>query len=207
MPMPELKSKIYLVLPEGLATVDLLALVEASIAGGVGIIQYREKTKSTALMIREAAEILALTRPAGVPLLINDRLDVALAVGADGVHMGQDDMAAATARKLIGPDAIVGVTTPTPELVAAAEGDGASYVAIGPIYATPTKPDKPAVGFDAIRRTAEATSLPVCVIGGIDRENIGDIPSEYVDMYSMIRGISDAADPKAATEELVAIVG
>ncbi len=189
--------------PAGVEKDELLGLVEAALAGGVGMIQYREKSKSTRQMIEEVGRILERCRPAGVPVIVNDRVDVALASGAEGVHLGVDDMPIDMARRLLGPEPIVGATTPTAELVRAAAPQGASYVAVGSIFASPTKPEQAAVGPEVIARAKTATRLPVCAIGGINDENIGLIAREEIALYAVVSGISGAVDPRAATAELV----
>ena len=206
MPLPCLKSKLYFILPAGLPTAELLRLVEAAISGGVGMIQYREKEKPTQQMLEEAVRILRLTRLASVPLIINDRADVAQAVEADGLHVGQEDMPVATARRLLGPCAIVGVTTPDAQSVELAERDGASYIAVGPIFTSPTKPEKAAVGVEAVHRTQPVTRLPVCAIGGINETNIRELVPENVALCAVVSAISSADDPQAATARLVRMI-
>ncbi len=183
MPLPCLKSKLYFILPAGLPTPELLRLVEATVSGGVGMVQYREKAKPTRQMIEEAVRILQLTRPASVPLIINDRTDVTLAVEAD-----------------------VGATTPDAQSVEIAEREGASYAAIGPIFTSPTKPEKAAVGIEAVHRTQQVTRLPVCAIGGINETNIRELVPENVALYAVVSAISSADDPEAATARLVSTI-
>lgn len=203
MTWPKLNSRIYFITPAGMEKNHLLKLVEAAVAGGAGMIQYREKDKSARQMIDEVCGLLELCRPARVPVIVNDRVDVALAAGADGVHLGVDDMPLDMARRLLGPEPIIGATTPTTELVKAAETQGASYVAIGAIFPSPTKPEKAAVGREVIARAKAATGLPVCAIGGINGENIGLIAGEKIALYAVLSAISGAADPQATTADLV----
>jgi thiamine-phosphate pyrophosphorylase len=203
MMWPNLNSRIYFITPAGIETKELLALVEAAVAGGAGMVQYREKSKSTRRMIADVHSMLQRCRPAGVPVIVNDRVDVALAAGADGVHLGVDDMPIDMARGVLGAEPIIGATTPTMELVKAAEAQGASYVAIGAIFDSPTKPEKAAVGLGVIARAKAATRLPVCAIGGINGDNIALIAEERIALYAVISAISDAVDPRVATTELV----
>ncbi|NLJ35508.1 MAG: thiamine phosphate synthase [candidate division WS1 bacterium] len=202
MSWPQLRSGVYFILPEGLDQVELVRLTEAALAGGVGMIQYREKDKSTRQMILEVTDLLMLTSPISVPLIVNDRVDVCLAAEADGVHVGQEDMPVQVARRLLGAQAIVGATTPSPQLAQQARADGASYAAIGPVFASPTKPEKPQVGVDAVRQVAAVTSLPVCAIGGIDAQNIAQLPAAGASLYAVVSAISAAQDPAEATAEL-----
>jgi len=154
-------------------------------------------------MVEEANALLKITRPAQVPLIINDRVDVALAVGADGVHVGQQDMAPNDARRLMGPHAIVGVTAP--ELTAAREAEHATatYISCGPIFASPTKPDKPPIGVSQLQRLQQAISLPVCAIGGINEEAIVDLADASPTLVAVGSAISQADNPAAAARRLV----
>ncbi len=202
----DIQSRIYFITPA--ATTDskkILELVQAAVRSGVGMIQYRAKHQPTRVMVAEAKALLKITRPAQVPLIINDRVDVALAVGADGVHVGQQDMAPNDARRLMGPHAIVGVTAP--ELIAAREAEyaAASYVSCGPIFASPTKPEKPPVGVEHLQRLQQAVSLPVCAIGGINEETIVDLADAIPTLIAVGSAISQADDPAAAARRLVEI--
>jgi len=170
-------------------------------------VQYREKGKTTRDMVEEAIRLVALTRRAKVPLVINDRLDVALAVGADGVHVGTEDMPVAIARRLMGPDAIVGATVDGPDQARAAERDGADYVAIGPIFPSPTKPECMAVGIQAIAEVADAVALPVCAIGGITTHNVALLGEQPAALVAVISGITAADDPRAAAQAMNDILG
>lgn len=172
--LTDIQSRIYFITPaEATDSKQIFGLVQAAVRSGVGMIQYRAKNQPTRAMVEEAMALLKITRPARVPLIINDRVDVALAVGADGVHVGQHDMAPNDARRLMGPHAIVGVTAP--ELAAAREAEhaAASYISCGPIFASPTKPEKPPVGVEKLQRLQQAVSVPVCAIGGDRRGDHG----------------------------------
>ncbi len=202
--LKDIQSRIYFITPaETTDSKQLFRLVQAAVRSGVGIIQYRAKNQSTRVMVEEAKALLKITRPAQVPLIINDRVDVALAVGADGVHVGQQDMAPNDARRLMGPHAIVGVTAP--ELTAAREAEyaTASYVSCGPIFASPTKPEKPPVGIEHLQRLQQAVSLPVCAIGGINEETIVDLADAIPTLIAVGSAISQADDPAAAARCLV----
>ena len=205
MRIDQLKSGIYFILPPDLPTDALLGLAQAALSGGVGMIQYREKSKHTRRMLAEVTRLLEHTRPAGVPLIVNDRVDVALACSADGVHLGQEDMPVSQARGILGPEVIIGATTPDAITLREAEAAGASYVAIGPAFASPTKPEKPVAGIGPIRRTVREATVPVCAIGGICAGNLPDLVGEGVALYAVISGISAADDPEAAARELVRI--
>ncbi|KAI6866234.1 hypothetical protein KC318_g19808, partial [Hortaea werneckii] len=142
MPSKTVDYSLYLVTDSTHAILgdkDLVQVVQKAVEGGATIVQYRDKTSDTADLVRIAKDLHAVTRPANVPLLINDRVDVALAAGVEGVHVGQDDMDLATARRILGPDAIVGVTANNLEEAVEAAKGGADYLGIGTVYATPTK--------------------------------------------------------------------
>jgi thiamine-phosphate pyrophosphorylase len=199
----------------------LYALVDPAVAGGrtlpelakllVGsatIVQLRDKYGSTRDMIATARALMAVLKPAGIPLLINDRVDVALAAQADGVHVGQDDMSAADARRLLGPDAIVGLSIKTAAQAAAAPLDLLDYVAIGGVYATTSKDNTSApIGIGGLQAIAAAirarkAGYPVCAIAGITAANAGDVIAAGADGVAVISALSQAADPAAAAREL-----
>ena len=165
----------YFITDENLTRRGIVKDVEGAIAGGAKVIQYRNKTGETLDLYREAKELRRLTVEAGVDLIINDRLDIALAVGADGVHVGQSDMPLREARRLM-PDGIIGVSIGSiQELEDALEG-GATYVAVSPVWATPTKEDAgPGLGPEFISEVRSRTDVHVTTIGGIKRENLDEV--------------------------------
>jgi thiamine-phosphate pyrophosphorylase len=180
--------------------------------GGATLIQLRDKLGSTRRQVEVARLIKQAVAGSGVPLLINDRVDVALAAEADGVHVGQDDMAAADARRLLGPRAIIGLSIKSVAQAKAAPLDVLSYAAIGGVFATTSKdnPDPP-VGTEGFRAIAGAIrnrvpGFPIAAIAGIDRRNAGDVIAAGADGISVISALSKAADPAAAARELRAIV-
>jgi len=200
----DIKSRIYFITPaEATDRKQIFRLVQAAVRSGVGMVQYRAKNQPTRAMVEEAKALLRITRPAQVPLIINDRVDVALAVGADGVHVGQEDMAPNDARRLMGPHAIVGVTAP--ELTAAREAEyaAASYISCGPIFASPTKPEKPPLGVMHLQRLQQAVSVPVCAIGGINEETIVDLADVTPTLVAVGSAISAADNPAVAARRLV----
>ena len=203
----------------------LYALVDPAVAGGrslpelakllVGtatLVQLRDKHGTTRAMIDAARALKAVLAPAGIPLLINDRVDVALAAQADGVHIGQDDMDAADARRLLGPNAIIGLSIKTPAQAAAAPLDALDYVAIGGVYATTSKDNTAApIGTQGLRAIAAAirarkAGYPVCAIAGITAANAGEVIAAGVDGVAVISALSLAAEPAAAARELRAVV-
>ncbi len=154
-------------------------------------------------MIELAQEILAVTRPLGVPLIVNDRVDVALAAGADGVHVGQDDMPARLARRLLGPDGILGVTAATLEEARQAVADGADYIGCNAVFATPTKPDTGApTGVEGFRPLAHAVAVPVIAIGGVKAGNAGALIRAGAAGVAVVSAIVAADDPEQAARTL-----
>jgi thiamine-phosphate pyrophosphorylase len=182
---------------------DLLDIVRAAIAGGTSIVQLREKDADTRAMLEMGRALLDLTRPAGIPLIVNDRIDVALALDAEGVHVGQDDMPADIARRLIGPDRILGVSAETEAQAREAEASGADYLGVGTVFATPSKADTGApIGLEGLRAIAQASSVPILAIGGISAENTAAIAAAGAHGVAVISAIISADDPQAAARTL-----
>lgn len=180
-----------------------LEVAQAAIEGGASIIQFRDKEMTTRQLVQTAGEIREFTKEADIPLIINDRLDVALAVDADGVHVGQDDMPAALARQLIGPHKILGVSASTVEEALQAERQGADYVSASPVFTTPTKPDAPPpTGLEGLRAIVEAVNLPVIAIGGINEENATEVMEAGAQGVAVISAVVSAPDIVAAARRL-----
>jgi thiamine-phosphate pyrophosphorylase len=197
---------------------SLSELTRMVVAGGATLIQLRDKLGSTRRMIEEARAILGVLAGTGVPLVINDRVDVVLAVGADGVHVGQDDMPAQEARRLLGPKAIIGLSIKSVALANAAPLDVIDYAGIGGVYATTSKdnPDPP-IGVAGLRDIvvalraktalrAESADIPVCAIAGIDAANAAAVIAAGADGVAVISALSMQDDPQSAARELRAVV-
>jgi thiamine-phosphate pyrophosphorylase len=194
---------------------SLVELTRLVVAGGATLIQLRDKLGSTRRMIEEARAIKSVLAGTGVPLVINDRVDVALAAGADGVHLGQDDMPAQDARRLLGPKAIIGVSIKSVAQANAAPRDAIDYAGIGGVYATTSKdnPDAP-IGLAGLRaivaafraNSTDITDTPVCAIAGIDATNARDVMGAGVDGVAVISALSAQNDPEGAARELRRIV-
>lgn len=180
----------------------IVDVVKAAIEGGATVIQYREKEAATGEMIEQARAILAVTKAAGIPLIINDRVDVALAIDADGVHVGQSDMPANLARKLIGPDKILGVSARTPEQVTSAIAGGADYLGTGDIFGTTTKKDTVVIGLDKFRALVALSTIPVVGIGGVNKDNAGSVIAAGADGVAVISAVFGKDNPKKAAREL-----
>jgi thiamine-phosphate pyrophosphorylase len=187
---------------------SILEVVRATIQGGVTVVQFREKTATTREMVELGRALHAITQPADVPLIVNDRLDVALAIDAEGVHVGQDDMPAALARQLIGPNRILGVSAGIVEEARQAERDGADYLGVGDVYGTPTKPDAGTpIGIAGLAKITQAVSVPVVAIGGITLNNVAAVIEAGAVGVAVISTIVGAANPEAAARRLREIVG
>jgi thiamine-phosphate pyrophosphorylase len=187
------QARLYLITG---ARPDLAMFLEAAVRGGVDFVQLREKDLSDADLLRVLEEARAVTRGLGVPLVVNDRPDLAVLVGADYVHVGQDDLPLRAVRRFGIP---AGLSTHSREELERAEAD---YVAVGPVFATPTKPGRPAVGLELVRRAAERAPAPWFAIGGIDRTNVAEVVAAGARRIAVVRAIGDADDPEAAAREL-----
>jgi thiamine-phosphate pyrophosphorylase len=206
--MGTIDYSLYLVTDTELARGrSLRQIVAAAIYGGVTMVQYREKNASTRRMIEEALELCQLCCSYNVPFIVNDRLDVALAVGADGVHVGQDDMPAAVARKLIGPGKILGVSVENVAQAQAALADGADYVGASPIFATPTKTDAPPpMGIEGLQELARGCTLPIVAIGGLNAANAAAVLRAGAAGLAVVSAIVSAEDVERAARELKGII-
>ncbi len=200
--------RLYLVADTGIVpAAEMRARVAAALRGGVTIVQLRAKDLNTRDQLALARDLAAICRSARVPFVVNDRIDVALAAGADGAHVGhigQEDLPPEDARALLGPDAIVGVSVGSAGEARRAEELGASYVSAGPMYDTRTKVDAGAAAGPALlERVRAATRLPVVCIGGIAAEHVRALRRAGADGVCVARGILHAADPEAAAREYV----
>jgi thiamine-phosphate pyrophosphorylase len=183
------------------------AVVQAAIAGGVSIVQLRDPEAKTGRLVDEARALLRLLRPAGIALIVNDRVDVALAADADGVHVGQLDMPVADARKLLGPDRILGLSISSLAELERAQLDGVDYLGVGPIFATQTKPDAaPPIGLAELAQIVARTRLPVAAIGGIHPANAAQTIEAGAVGVAVVSAICAASDPAGATRELGQLV-
>ncbi len=184
-----------------------LEVVRAAVRGGATLVQLREKNASTRAMVELGQELRGLTRKAGVPLIVNDRVDVALAADADGVHVGQDDMPATLARRIIGPNMILGVSATSFEEALRAEQDGADYLGVGPIFATGSKADAaPPMGLDGLSAVATRVSIPIVAIGGISLQNVDAVVEAGADGIAIISAVVGAPDVEQAARLLISAV-
>lgn len=183
---------------------EFLARVEAALQGGVTILQLREKTKSTREYIALAEKVHTLTKKYHVPLIIDDRVDVALAVDAEGVHLGAADMTVAMARKILGEEKIIGATAKTVPWAMDAAAQGADYLGVGAIYPTTTKVITVLTSTATLHDICNAVSIPVNAIGGLNKDNIDVLSGIPIAGICAVSAIMKADDPKAAAAELKA---
>lgn len=182
-------------------------IVKAAIAGGVTCVQLREKNCATREFIDEAHAIKALLGDKNIPLIINDRLDVALAVDADGVHLGQDDMHISDARKIAGNSLIIGISAESIDDAVQAEKAGADYIGVSPVFATLTKTDTAApLGLEGVQEIRKRIDIPIVGIGGINHSNAASVISAGADGIAVVSAIVSADDPAASTNDLKSII-
>lgn len=174
--------------------------LDAAVRGGVDIIQLRMKDAPDETILAAAERCDRLD----VLLIINDRPDLAVAADADGVHLGQDDISVEEARELVGPERLVGLSTHTAEQVDFASG--VDYIGVGPVYATPTKPGRPAVGLELVRYASGHARVPFFAIGGINPSNIGDVASAGAQRVAVVRALTEAGEPESIARRLRAAV-
>jgi thiamine-phosphate pyrophosphorylase len=195
---------LYLVTDRGLGRGrPTLEIVKAAVAGGVTCVQLREKTGSTREFLAEALILKAFLGPRGIPLIVNDRLDVALAADADGVHLGQSDMPLDFARRIAGGSLIIGVSAESPAEAEEAARGGADYIGVSPVFATPTKTDtKAPFGLEGLAATRRRVRIPLVGIGGLNAANAAEVIRCGADGVAVVSAIVAAEDPERAAREL-----
>ena len=201
--------KLYLVTDRGLCPEgrSLVQTVKEAVEGGVTMVQLREKDIDTRTFIEEALELKALLGPLGVPLIINDRVDVALAADADGVHIGQSDMPYAMARAILGPARIIGLSVENFAQIEEANGLDVDYIGVSPVFATPTKTDTAApFGLDGLAKAVEMSVHPTVAIGGMNAGTAADVIATGTDGLAVVSAIVCAPSPRKASEELLEII-
>jgi thiamine-phosphate pyrophosphorylase len=199
----KINYKLYLVTDRGiLKERDIALAVEDAIKGGVTLVQLREKDISTLDFYNVALKVKAVTDRCGIPLIINDRIDIALSVDADGVHVGQKDMPCHITRKIVGESKIVGVSVATIEEAVEAEKSGADYIGVGAVFPTSTKGDARAVSIDLLKEIKRSVSIPVVAIGGINSRNASLLKPANIDGIAVISDILSKEDITLASEKL-----
>lgn len=196
------RSRLYLVTDARQAEGDLEAFLEAVLGAGVDIVQLRDKEAEAAEQLRWGRSFLEAARGHGALFVVNDRPDVALALEADGVHLGQNDLSPAFARRLLGPDAIIGLSTHAPAEADAAPHE-ADYLCAGPVWETPTKPGRPAAGLAHVRHAAATVDRPWFAIGGITADNLPQVVEAGARRIVVVRAVTGAPDPAAAVRTLL----
>ena len=181
---------------------EFLNIIEEAIKGGTTVVQLREKTASTKEFYDLALRVKEITSRYGVPLLINDRIDIALAIDSEGVHIGQDDMPADIAREIIGEDKILGVSASTVEEAKKAENDSADYIGSGAVFPKATKDDADSVSKEELKEIVDSIDIPVVAIGGITVENASSLKDSGIAGFSVVSAIMSAEDPKEASKKL-----
>lgn len=180
----------------------LIDVVHESLDGGVTMVQLREKTLEEEKFLEEAKELQALCRERGVPFLVNDNVEIAREMNADGVHVGQSDMEALDVRAILGPDKILGVSAQTVEQAVLAEKHGADYLGVGAVFPTGSKDDADDVSYDTLKAICQAVSIPVVAIGGITQQNVEKLAGSGICGVAVISAIYAAKDVKAAAADL-----
>ncbi len=203
--MNNLDLSLYLVTDNSDDVEKFLKTIEEGIKGGVSVVQIREKTADTLDFYNLALKVKDITTKYNVPLIINDRVDVALAIDADGVHVGQSDMPCDVTRKLIGNDKILGVSAATIEEAQKAEMDGADYIGTGAVFPTATKDDAPKITKKDLKEVVDSIDIPVVAIGGITLDNAHELKDTGIAGLSVVSAIMSAENPKKASEELLNI--
>ena len=186
---------------------EMLSRVELALKAGVTLVQYRRKLGTDALRLQEARQLAELCQAHQALLIINDRIDLALLVDADGVHLGQDDLPQAAARQLMGPEKLIGRSTHQLVQLDKAQQDGADYLGVGAVYATATKADRTAAGLDWVREASGSAKLPWFAIGGINGNNLAEVQKAGASRVAVVSAIMGASDPAAAARQLLTQLG
>jgi thiamine-phosphate pyrophosphorylase len=198
---------LYVILDRAVARGrDLVELLDAAVAGGCRLVQLREKEWPSGRILPLAERLRARCTEAGATFIVNDRVDLALAVGADGVHLGQDDLPARAARPLLRPGMILGISTHSVAQARAAQADGADYVAVGSMFATRSKAEFELVGTDLLRKLRGEIRVPLIGIGGITHDNVREVIAAGADGVAVISAVCAADDPRAAAARFVALI-
>ena len=175
----------------------------AALRGGVGIVQLRMKDRPDEAVLAAARRFAERCAEHGALFILNDRPDLVQDAGADGVHVGQDDMAVAVAREIVGPDRLIGLSTHAPAQIDAAAAAKVDYIGVGPVYETPTKPGRAAVGLELVHYAAAHARVPFFAIGGIDEANVAAVAAAGAERVAVVRALTESVDPERAARTLV----
>jgi thiamine-phosphate pyrophosphorylase len=199
-------ARLYLCFDSAPAPHTVPDLIRAATAGGVDIVQLRDKQLPDDQLAAVANAVRALCEQLGVLFIVNDRPSVAAEVGADGVHVGQEDMPPQEVRELIGPDALLGLSTHAPAEIDAVEPSVVDYIGVGPVQSTPTKPGRPAVGLALVRYASTTAPVPFFAIGGMDRHSVPEAVAAGARRVCVVRAIAEAEDPERAAREIAELL-
>lgn len=202
--MKRFDLSLYLVLDPGLCRVhDMVETARLAVRGGVSMVQLRDKEAGTAGLIATGRALMAALAESGVPVIINDDVEAAHAIGAHGIHVGQSDMDVRAVRQRVGPDMILGLSAESPGAVARADGDIIDYLGLGPVFATTTKPDhKTPIGLEGLAGLVKASPVPSVAIGGLKSSHVEAVMASGVDGLAVVSAICGQPDPEAAATEL-----
>lgn len=200
------RARLYLCCGARDAGEGLEAFLDAVLGAGVDVVQLRDKEADVTTQLRAAERFRAAADRHGALFVMNDRADLAIAAGADGVHVGQDDLPPGRARALVGPDLLVGRSTHAPAEIVAAAREPVDYIGVGPVHATPTKPGRPGVGLELLRVAARAATVPWFVTGGMDAGSIPEAAAAGATRFVVVRAITETADPAAAVRAVRAAI-
>lgn len=203
--MRNIDLSLYLVTDNSDDVEKFLNTIEEGIKGGVSVVQIREKTADTLDFYNLALKVKEITTKYDVPLIINDRVDVALAIDANGVHIGQSDMPCDVTRRLVGKDKIVGVSAATIDEAKKAQRDGADYIGTGAVFPTATKDDAPSVTKDELKEIVDSIDIPVVAIGGINLDNASELIDTGIAGLSVVSAIMSSDNPKKSSQDLLNI--
>lgn len=205
--MEKINYELYLVTDTNICPREkLVSVTESAIKGGVTLVQLREKDISTREFFAEASELKKLCKHHNVPLLINDRIDIALAVDADGIHIGQSDMPLKVSRKILGPNKIIGLSAGNVNQAVEAVNDGADYLGVGAVFPTSTKRDASNVGIDMLKQVRKSVDIPIVGIGGINPNNISQLYGSGIEGVAVVSCIMGSDDPYAVSKQLSKMV-
>ncbi|MED3758210.1 thiamine phosphate synthase [Peribacillus frigoritolerans] len=206
MKKSQIDLSLYLVTEESIAIEELTKIIAESVSGGVSIVQLREKNNSSLSFYEKASALKQLLNELSIPLIINDRVDIALAVGADGIHIGQDDLPLPVVKKMVPEDMIVGVSVSTLEEALEAERNGADYIGVGSVFPTKTKQDATLMALEDLGEICRGVSIPAVAIGGITAVNISALSDSGLSGTAVVSAIMNADNPKTASESLLKII-
>ncbi|MFH0066898.1 thiamine phosphate synthase [Peribacillus sp. NPDC056705] len=206
MKKSQIDLSLYLVTEESIALEKLTEIIAESVSGGVSIVQLREKNNSSLSFYKKASALKQLLNELSIPLIINDRVDIALAVAADGIHIGQDDLPLTVVKQMVPEDMIVGVSVSTLEEAHEAERNGADYIGVGSVFPTKTKQDATLMAIGDLEEICRSVSIPAVAIGGITADNISALSDSGLSGTAVVSAIMNAESPKGASESLLKII-